>query len=723
MTVAYRDTYRQGLSANSTGWGSYTIRQIIPASRLAASGSKVKLTLTGASTISTVLTGVWIGEQAASGDAYDFAATPTPVLFSGAAGVTIAANATVTSDEVTFALDETKTYVVSFQLTSTEVRGTTGPSGTSYYKSGASDGATVNATGYTAYTVYLILSKIEAYGSDGGLLTDGAAGSYSFSANNITLVPLTTPAAGVSVSKMSAVITTATAGDKFKAVIYSRSGSDAPVLLGTSAEVTVTTGQSAIDFTFASPVSLAASTEYFFGFHNNNTTTTLQSSSSTAYWKSGVTYASGPPSSVSSLSTTGGFPTLAVTYTEVAAVTGTGSKALSAITGTASGTFKKKTGGNGGGSTPGSIAAGDKYATKVVMPETGTITSLILDSNQAKSVNTRMALYADNAGVPGARIALTGTKASVVVGENEYTLTTPYIVGNAQTIWIALQADAQINWLLGSQSGGSYSNADAFSDGISDPFGAGTVQNTKAPLLAVYFVGAQPGVISDYTATGAGTLGAITGTASGKLGMTGTGSRALSGVSGTASGAHGKTGTGSGGLPGITGACLGAQTDVGFGAGALAAVTGAGSGLHGVKGTATGALAPLTGQGASGGVFLGTGTGTLPALTGSGSGQHTVPVTPSTGKPFFPFRTGGDETRPRPSQPQDLTKIWEKDPEPVLPITGFGGARLRPISGIAYGQVGRQGQAQAVLMAVGGAARARFADTVSSDNELLLLAS
>jgi hypothetical protein len=410
-------------------------------------------------------------------------------------------------------------------------------------------------------------------------------------------------------------------------------------------------------------------------------------------------------------------------------ITGTGSKALSAITGSATGTFKKKAGGNGGGSTPGNIAAGDKYATKVTMPETGTITSLILESQQAKSVNTRMALYADNGGVPGARIAVTGTKASVVVGENEYTLTTPYIVLSGQLFWIALQADAQINWLLGSATGGSYSNADLFSDGITDPFGSGTVQHNKAPLLAVYIQGEQPQLITSYEAIGTGTLGAITGVASGKLGMTGTGSRTISAITGTASGKHGQTGTasatlanltgsasgtrivpitgtGAGSLGSITGTCIGAQTDTGFGAGSLR-----------LSGSATGTVGRT-----------GTGSGTLAAIVGGPAGAG---VTAPTGKPFFPFRSGGDLTpgkddlfRPRPApEPQDFRQLWEKEPEPPKPVTGDGGARLRPIGGVAYGTTGRQGAAQAAMMSVGGAARARFTDTVSSDNELLLLAS
>ncbi len=144
---------------------------------------------------------------------------------------------------------------------------------------------------------------------------------------------------------------------------------------------------------------------------------------------------------------------------------------------------KKK--GQGGGNKPGGVAAGQKYATKVAMDEAGLIVALEANANVAKNVNTRMAIYADAVGLPGALIAQTATKTSVVVGSNRYSLTVPYSVLSGTNLWVALHSDGNFNWFLSSGPTSRF-NADAFNDGISNPFGPSTSQNTKAPVFLVF---------------------------------------------------------------------------------------------------------------------------------------------------------------------------------------------------------------------------------------------
>lgn len=145
----------------------------------------------------------------------------------------------------------------------------------------------------------------------------------------------------------------------------------------------------------------------------------------------------------------------------------------------------KKSTGQGGGTKPGGVGAAQKYATKLTMIEAGLIVELTMQASVAKNVNTRMALYADNAGLPGALLAQSAVKTSVVIGSNTYSLTVPKAVLSGTVLWPALHSDGNFNWFL-SAGPTSRFNADAFADGPSDPFGASTVQNNKAPVFVVF---------------------------------------------------------------------------------------------------------------------------------------------------------------------------------------------------------------------------------------------
>jgi len=145
----------------------------------------------------------------------------------------------------------------------------------------------------------------------------------------------------------------------------------------------------------------------------------------------------------------------------------------------------KKKAGQGGGTKPGGVGAAQKYATRIVMGEAGLIVALEAQSSVARNVNTRMALYADQGGLPGALLAQSAVKTSVVTGANTYSLLVPRAAAAGTALWAALHSDGNFNWFL-SAGPTSRFNADAFADGPSDPFGASTLQNNKAPVFLVF---------------------------------------------------------------------------------------------------------------------------------------------------------------------------------------------------------------------------------------------
>jgi hypothetical protein len=147
--TAYNVDLSGGTADN--GWSGNTVVCVLAAANLAnVSGTQAKVTFQGGSFGS--LTTAWIGQQAASGDPYDFANTPAQLLFSGSASIT-PSSATFTSDWVNLpeAFDNTKTYLVAlfFSGGATNLKYVTSTGDKLYYKGGATDGATVNKSGYT----------------------------------------------------------------------------------------------------------------------------------------------------------------------------------------------------------------------------------------------------------------------------------------------------------------------------------------------------------------------------------------------------------------------------------------------------------------------------------------------------------------------------------------------------------------------------------------------
>ena len=86
-------------------------RNLIPAAKISKSGTIIRIKITGYNTHEVTFNGVSIGERSGTSD--DFAATPTRVTFNrGDSSVTVPAGATIYSDAIFFALDESKDYFI-----------------------------------------------------------------------------------------------------------------------------------------------------------------------------------------------------------------------------------------------------------------------------------------------------------------------------------------------------------------------------------------------------------------------------------------------------------------------------------------------------------------------------------------------------------------------------------------------------------------------------------
>jgi hypothetical protein len=158
------------LSQNTFGgYQTYTFRQVIDANTLAFSGSKIRITFLADAARTWVVDEVYFNHAATSGDAYDYIGTPTQMTFSGgSAGFSLTAGQSILSDEITFAFDKTKAFVIAMDWVNTGSHGcatNTSASGWTTYEKVGDDAQTVDATGYTSHATTIAgVLKIEVFG-------------------------------------------------------------------------------------------------------------------------------------------------------------------------------------------------------------------------------------------------------------------------------------------------------------------------------------------------------------------------------------------------------------------------------------------------------------------------------------------------------------------------------------------------------------------------------
>lgn len=162
--TGWTTTFSTSITTDNGGWSGYNLRQVINSTLLSASGSKVRVTLLASSAGGFVLDQAEIGHQAGAGDPYDFDGSQVPMKFSGgSAGVTVASAGSVLSDEITYAFDKTKNFIVAVHFSATSATKTRTLSGAQgYYRLAAGEVATANVSGYTtAAQNHYLVSLIE----------------------------------------------------------------------------------------------------------------------------------------------------------------------------------------------------------------------------------------------------------------------------------------------------------------------------------------------------------------------------------------------------------------------------------------------------------------------------------------------------------------------------------------------------------------------------------
>lgn len=154
------------LPYENPGWSGVNFRLRIPAADMPA-GTKVRLTLRGASSEGFKVTTAHFGRAATSGDPYDFASAPTQVKFGGANSVTIAATAAIVTDEITMTITGTNDYLLAVYCNdgNNDVMPYGGSfGGQAYYRAASNQSSTTNVSGYTNWGgVAALVEKIEIY--------------------------------------------------------------------------------------------------------------------------------------------------------------------------------------------------------------------------------------------------------------------------------------------------------------------------------------------------------------------------------------------------------------------------------------------------------------------------------------------------------------------------------------------------------------------------------
>ena len=128
--------------------------------------TQVRVTFEAGSTEACTITNAYIGHAAASGDVYDFLATPAQFLFGGATSKAVTAGTSFTSDFVNFKYNKTSALLISFYCgggsSSDMIRRKGTVTNVTHYTKTANDAATVDKTGYTVSAVNLVgINKIE----------------------------------------------------------------------------------------------------------------------------------------------------------------------------------------------------------------------------------------------------------------------------------------------------------------------------------------------------------------------------------------------------------------------------------------------------------------------------------------------------------------------------------------------------------------------------------
>jgi len=168
--MAWTAIFTKTLTANTDGWGGYTLREWIDGGQFTGTASgNIRINLQASSSSALAITNAYIGLSAggAGADNYlDFTTTPTQITFdTGNPGKSVAAGVTIQSDPIAFPIDGIADIIISIYTASTSGyrRGGGGGSATDIGFKAANEAATVNVSGYNVSGVATnVIASIEA---------------------------------------------------------------------------------------------------------------------------------------------------------------------------------------------------------------------------------------------------------------------------------------------------------------------------------------------------------------------------------------------------------------------------------------------------------------------------------------------------------------------------------------------------------------------------------
>jgi len=158
-------TWTFDLNGGSGGWFSRTVRQIILASAISTSGVKIRITVECVSGVEGChIDNVAIVER--DGSTSNGTTTPTEILFGGTSGIDVGGASEEVSDWLTYSLDETKDYLMIFDIgddTANDIVGIkTSGGGSVYWKALTNSYNAQNLVGATTYGNWTVMvNKIE----------------------------------------------------------------------------------------------------------------------------------------------------------------------------------------------------------------------------------------------------------------------------------------------------------------------------------------------------------------------------------------------------------------------------------------------------------------------------------------------------------------------------------------------------------------------------------
>lgn len=171
--------YSQALDTDGGNWDGYTNVVTIAAAALTIPSDAIlfiRATFQAGNAEALTITNAYVGHKAASGNAWDFAATPAQFLFSGSGTKTITAGTEVVSDWVNFVYNKTSGLTIAMYhnggagADTLRYKTGLGANINEYYKAATNEAATVvKSAGYTTNAGYLFaINKIEVASSSGG---------------------------------------------------------------------------------------------------------------------------------------------------------------------------------------------------------------------------------------------------------------------------------------------------------------------------------------------------------------------------------------------------------------------------------------------------------------------------------------------------------------------------------------------------------------------------